>query len=234
MSPSLSPQDLMRYLVSYEEAAHLLGIQKQSLANAISRGVLTPLPRRNNKQRGFLARQQVDLFLSPTISGDKKALTLNDLTNNEAAQWHEIHRAILSMTPNSHSRQDALLEGEIPQDVEVSDIEIAVDLIERLSMLAADIIEEMVIEGKVTEYSPENLITFITSSDKFKQVLSLMGIKSYAHMSSESLNRINEAAIRVSEKFMLRVSQMMLAKAMQEGSMFPQMMGEETGEGVSA
>lgn len=236
MSTSFSSKDLLKQPVSYKEAALLLGIQKQSLANAINKGVLTPLPRRSNRQRGYVARQQLELFLTPKLSGDKKSLSLNDLTNSEAAQWHKIHREIVSLSSMLLSQDEIPQEEETPQEVEEGAIEIAVDLIERLSLLTADIIEELIIDKKITEYSPEGFISFITSSEKFKEVLSLMGVESLRDLSGESLKKLNEAAEKITSSFMLRISQLMLTKMMREAEEgeTPEGEREMVEEGISA
>lgn len=66
--------------MSYAEAVSFLGIKATTLYNAVSRGVLTPLPRKG--LRNYLPAKQVRLFKG-------KPLALSILTPEEGKIWQE-------------------------------------------------------------------------------------------------------------------------------------------------
>ena len=71
--------------ITYLEAERMLGVASGTVRIAVSRGVLTLLPRQGVKQK--LSREQVLLFKG-------KRLSLSSLDDNERKLWEECKNAI--------------------------------------------------------------------------------------------------------------------------------------------
>jgi excisionase family DNA binding protein len=89
-------------LIFYDEAAKILGVSVQTLAQAVSRGEITRAGMQGNKQR--FIREQVMLFdgVNPR-TGNKKRISYNSLSEQEQALWNryasEAQHPALSVTP---------------------------------------------------------------------------------------------------------------------------------------
>ena len=73
-------------IVTYDEAAAMLGVVKGTITVAVNRGALTALPRLRRKP-GRLAKQQVALFVG-------KELSLANLTHEQTVIWYEVNRVV--------------------------------------------------------------------------------------------------------------------------------------------
>lgn len=104
--------------IYYKEAAALLGISEDTLRHAVSREVLSKLPRQGQKQR--LIKEQVMLFVS---NGSKKRLSLDALTPEENRRWKEYARSANTTSqagPQVAQREDirAIVQEEVTEQTE--------------------------------------------------------------------------------------------------------------------
>jgi hypothetical protein len=185
----------------------MLGIAYNSLANAVSRGVLTPLPRKGQRRGvGRLVRQQVELFITPPDSEEKKRLSLSDLSHDEAVLWHQIKRSI---------------EGGIPQKnitpSENPPLEIVLDAIERVASLGMDVIEELAVSFDES-FNPEKIIDAICDSPSFAKIMELLGVEQgkFTGFSAEEKTRIQESAEKLAYQIAFKFQQIQLRKMAME------------------
>jgi len=90
--------------ITYKEAINILGVVEGSLHHAISRGVLTRLPREGVYQR--LIKEQVELFRG-------KRLSLSALNDRDRRIWQQYHDAVT--IPTSQPIQSSEMQTAIQQ-----------------------------------------------------------------------------------------------------------------------
>lgn len=169
-------------IVTYPEAAALLGMANQTITNAVYRGALTPLPRQKRKP-GRLVKKQVELFKG-------KELSLANLSHQEAVTWHEINRVV-----NANKR--AVKSGNPLAYENVRDtIEVAGDLFDRIADLFLDTVREILLSKDI---APETVVNYIMQSPSFGRISELLGMDTDT-MPDETLQAINEKAMQTATR----------------------------------
>lgn len=200
--------------ITYRETASLLGISYHTLTNAIARGVLTPLPRGGGRAKGKLARKQVELFLSPDQSSEKKFLSLSALTPEEREIWGRVKCEIEGIERPSQPQP-----GEIPQ------IDTILEAIEKIAMFATEVIEELL---TANIQDPRELIEAISNSSSFKKIMDMLGVKPslYKEMSDEDKKKLTMTADKVAAMVMFKVANIKAQKLQEEQELLMQMLRE--------
>ena len=195
-------------IVTYDETAVILGKVKQTIRDAVSRGVLTPLPRQRRKP-GRLIKKQVELFVG-------KELSLANLSHSEAVQWHEINR-VVNASKRKRNAAPSLAYADI-EDV----IEIYSDLLDRVADLFVDVIREIVTSK---DFDPDTVIAFMKQSPALQRINELMGM-SFTDMPDDTLaaldRRARKTVARVEEKLKGLFAEFMAGSAMFQLMTLPQ------------
>lgn len=95
--------------ITYREAVDILGIVEGSLHHAVSRGVLTRLPREGVYQR--LAKEQVELFKG-------KRLSLSALNDKERRLWQKYHDAIEAPADQATTQLQFTQSNELNESIQ--------------------------------------------------------------------------------------------------------------------
>lgn len=189
--------------ISYQDATKLLGITRQTLHNATSRGVLTPLPRRARKQ-GQLIKKQVELFID-------KDLSLKWLAPQEAVVWQEIKNAVTAN--NAPEKAKDALSFELLEDK----IAFAGALLEGVADIAMEVVANMVEAAQAGDITIETLIEQVKKSPSFHRIMAVIGVDMDA-MPDETLKAINTMAYEVAERVQAKLFAMLLKYAAQDAA----------------
>ena len=186
-------------IVTYDEAADMLGVVKGTIAGAVNRGALTPLPRQRRKP-GRLAKQQVELFTG-------KELSLANLTHEQAVKWHEINRVV-----NAHKKASKRNANALAYENVQSTIEIAGDLLDRIADLLIDVVGGIVTSKDI---SPETLVSLIQQSPAFSRIAELLGMP-VNEIPDETMYAIHRRAMQVAEKVKTRIATLFFETMLQD------------------
>lgn len=203
-------EEMIKDRIDYTETAQLLGVSMATISQAVTRGVLTPLPRRGGRAKGYFVRRQVELFATPNTWGEKKHVGLTHLSNDEIAEWHSIKREIDKLYEAQSIRSKKPVQKP---DVAIEDsVDIAIELMERVTMLFLDVMTELS-EAHIEQFNPDTLLAFIKKSNSFQQILKVLHIEEMMLLSDETLQKLNNAAYNTAQKFVTGLMQLMLKNA---------------------
>jgi hypothetical protein len=124
-------------LISYTEAAQILGIKLDTLYQAVepSRGVLTKAGRRGSN--GLLCEEQVRLFLGDNPrTGRKKRLSLNALTIEERALWQKYANEASKLAQETQQQGTLdinLIDARIEQKIQQSRSQETIDVLNAIT-----------------------------------------------------------------------------------------------------
>lgn len=187
--------------VTYDQATRLLGVTRQTLHNATSRGVLIPL-RRRARQPGRLVKKQVELFIG-------KDLSLKWLSPQEAVIWQETKNAVLAEKSPESPR--AVLALPLVED----QIAFIGSLLEGMADIALEVVESLVTAAQAGDVTPETLIDHVKRSPAFHRMMSLFGVEMEG-VPDETARAIDAMAREVAEKVQAKLFALLLKYAAQD------------------
>lgn len=185
--------------ISYEEAAALLGLSKNTLYGGTARGILTPLPRRARKP-GTLAKKQVELFVG-------KGLSLALLSPEEAVIWQEINQAIKARPVKKSS---APAETVPTQDM----IAFAGAFIEGVADIALVVVDDMLNALQSGNLTPDDLVKFVKKSPAFRRLTGMINVD-FDTLSEEDAQALNDMAYATAERVQMKFLALLARHAMQ-------------------
>lgn len=185
--------------VTYEEAAAMLGIAKNTVYGGVAHGFLISLPRRS-KQPGRLVRKQVELFVG-------KGLSLALLSPEEAVIWQEINQAVKTLKARKRTPE---VEPAPASDM----IAFAGAFIEGVADIALVVVDDMLHALQSGNLTPDDLITFVKKSPAFRRLMSMVNAD-FESLSEDDATALNAMALSVAEKVQMKFLALLARHAMQ-------------------
>lgn len=96
-------------IVKYDDLVQLLGVDRNTLSHAVSRGILTKLPKQGNVQP--FIKEQALLFKG------KKRLSLASLNESELNEWNRYAQEAQGSTISSQTKNAQAQESAINPDM---------------------------------------------------------------------------------------------------------------------
>ena len=185
--------------ITYDDAAALLGIAKDTLYGATRRGILTPLPRRSRKPGQFV-KKQVELFL-------EKDLSLRQLSPEEAVIWQEINQAVKARQAKKRAPVE---DAPATQDM----IAFAGAFIEGVADIALVVVDDMLNALQSGNLTPDDLVTFVKKSPAFRRLTAMINVD-FDTLSEEDAKALNDMAYATAERVQMKFLALLARHAMQ-------------------
>lgn len=189
----------MSDILTYAETREVLGISYSTLINAITRGILTPLPKRVHNNKVLLSKQ-VRLFHGRTERDTPKRLSLHSLSPDELLLWNGLNREIAAM----NRPKDELIGVMSEDDIINGQIDISIDLIERIAALTSSVITELLLQN-ISTTTTDAILLSVQQKDKYRLALSVLKLQGIDTIPDVAMHRLTSACTALAKSAILDI-----------------------------